>query len=148
MILLEEYLRHRPNDLSAISDMIAAYAGIGDWKGVGKMLDRSAELEVARDITPLTTAYYFPYDRGRAKHWADRLASANLGNFEKTFAVDLYLAAGESEAAYAVMDASDVDDVSRYRRRTRPSDTLPDLPLVRLHSIPETRGGSETAGLR
>ena len=114
--LLEEYLRHRPNDLSAISDMIGAYAGIGDWKGVGTMLYRSAELKMARGITAQTTAYYFLHDRACAKQWADRLAAANNGNFEKTFAVDLYLATGEPKAAYPVMNAIDLDDVGALRR--------------------------------
>ena len=114
--LLEEYLHHRPNDLSAISDMISAYARVGNWEGVSTMLDRLAELEMARGITPLTTAYYFPHDRGRAKQWADRLAAANTSDFEKTFAVDLYLAAGEKEAAYGAMDAIDLNAVSALRR--------------------------------
>lgn len=96
--------------------MVSAYARIGNWEGVGAMLDRLATLEMARGITPLTTAYYFPNDPARAKQWADRLASEHTSDFEKSFAVDLYLAAGEKKAAIQTMDIIDRDAVSDLRR--------------------------------
>ena len=101
---------------------MTAYAQTGDREGVGRMLDRIAEIVMARGRTPIFSATYFAGDPARAEQWAARLATSNTSAFEKLFAHDLYLTAGNLEKANRVekeIDPSQLDPAFRLLLEVR-----------------------------
>ena len=97
--LLEEYAKRRPNDESALENLMIVYAQMGDNGGVGRALDRLEKIQMARGRIPIYSPSYLARVPARARRWAGRLSTERASAFDQLFAHGIYVAVGDREAA-------------------------------------------------